>query len=236
MQNMMQRLPGQGKSLKQRLTGKGYAPWVVAFGPFVLNVVSLVISAYSAHAIRWFFSPLDSIDVFEPVMTWLLAAAFAVLGYFVTRGLAFRMMNKERVWAYLLICFLLEFVEIFCNSAEALVTMQQVAWSRAFGPGVQAFLTVVTCIVWSCVPLISIGLAVLDMDVEREKRGMVGQPKAVAPGSGFGGLGGLPATPRPAGGMGPAPMPAYSGASQVPPQSGYGPVNGNRPFAGAGRP
>ncbi len=220
MQQMMQRLPAQGQGLKQRLTGKGYAPWVVAFGPFALNVVSLVISAYSAHAIRWFFSPLDSIDVFEPIMTWLLAAAFAVLGYFVTRGLAFRMMNKERIRAYLFICFLLEFVEIFCNAAEALVTMQQAAWSRAFGPGFQAFLTVVTCIVWSCVPLISIGLAVLDMDVEREKRGMVAQPKTAAHVPSFGGGASLP---RMSGG-GPQPMPVYPGASQAPHQSGYGPV------------
>src|SRR5258708_36601410 len=88
MQQMMQRLPAQGQGLKQRLTGKGYAPWVVAFGPFALNVVSLVISGYSAHDIRWFFSPLDSIDVFQPIMMWLLAQGVAVRGSFGAPGAA----------------------------------------------------------------------------------------------------------------------------------------------------
>ena len=75
---------------------------------------------------------------------------------------------------------LVEFVEVFCNLAEALATVHQSIWMHGYPDAVQTVLTVMTCVVWSCVPLISIGLAVVDMDLERERRGMVPQPKHVA--------------------------------------------------------
>lgn len=216
----------QGFMQRFRSSAVGHS-WMIRAQHGVLRIVSLAFSLVSAHAIRWFFSPLDSVDIFQPAITWILAVGFGILGYFVSRGLAYRMMNRERFWSYALIVILVEFVEIFCNLSEALATIHRSDWMQGFNPTVQALLTVLTCIVWSCVPLISIGLAVVDMDLEREKRGMVGQPKMAGPGPSLGSVGGSR--------MGPAPMPAYPGSS-LPPQPGYGPANGNRPFAGAGRP
>jgi hypothetical protein len=194
----------------------------------VLGLASLVISLYSAHAIRWFFSPLDSIDLFEPVMTWMLAGAFGVMGYFITRGLAFRMMNKERVGGYVFICLLVEFVEIFCNVSEALVTMHSSNRFEGFSVGVQTVLMVVACVVWSCVPLLSIGLAVLDMDMEREKRGMTPHPKTAGPG------GVAPGGAVPVGRNQPGlqPLVPYPASRPTQPGAGYAP----RPLVPGGRP
>src|SRR5438874_12191601 len=92
--------------------------WVRRVEHFVLRVVSLAFSLGSAHAIRWFFAPLDGVDVLQPFITWMIAIGFGVLGYFVSRGLAHRLMNKERIRAYAPICLVVELVEIFCSSTK----------------------------------------------------------------------------------------------------------------------
>ncbi|MFL5627528.1 MAG: hypothetical protein ACJ788_18270, partial [Ktedonobacteraceae bacterium] len=77
--------------------GKRQGIWVRQVEHLVLRLVSLAFSLGSAHAIRWFFAPLDGVDVLQPAITWMIAIGFGVLGYFVSRGLAHRLMNKERV-------------------------------------------------------------------------------------------------------------------------------------------
>src|SRR5256885_16339883 len=95
----------------------GHGTWVRRFEHLVLRLVALAFSLASAHAIRWFFAPLDGVDTMQPAITWTVAIGFGVLGYFVSRGLAHRMMNKERIRAYAPICIIVELVEIFCNYA-----------------------------------------------------------------------------------------------------------------------
>src|SRR5260221_11264808 len=94
----------------------------------VLRVVSLAFSLASAHAIRWFFAPLDGIDALQPLITWMIAGGFGILGYIVSRGLAHRLMNKERIRAYAPICTVVEVVEFFCNYALAAAVLQQSNW------------------------------------------------------------------------------------------------------------
>ena len=230
---MMQRSPVKKQGLWQRLTGKGYAPWVVEIGPAVLRLASLAFSLYSANAIRWVFSGLGVTDRIEAVMVWVIAGAFGITGFFITRGLAFRMMNKDRIRGYIFICILVELVEISCNLLEALVAMQHSSQFVGFSAQVHMALTVLVCVMWSSVPLISIGLAVLDMDMEREKRGLVGQPKAGAAG-GFGTLG-MPAGQRSS--MGQQPAVSYPSMPAAPRagQPGQG-ASTMPPFAPAGRP
>ncbi len=216
----------QKLSLWQRITGKSYAPWQVFVGPFVLGVASLAFSLYSANAIRWVFSGLGVTDKLESIMVWVIAGAFGVTGYFITRGLAYRMMNKQRIRGYIFICFLVEMVEISCNLLEALVAMQHSTQFDGFVAGVHTALTVLVCVMWSCVPLIQIGLAILEMDMEREKRGLTatGQPKVTAP------SGVAPSFTRSQTSFG---TPAAINYPSMP-QSGYGPV-ATPPLAGAGR-
>src|SRR5213596_671266 len=123
--------------------------WVRRVEHFVLRVVSLAFSLASAHAIRWFFAPLDGVDTLQPAITWTVAIGFGVLGYFVSRGLAHRMMNKERIRAYAPICILVELVEIFCNYALAAAVIQRAKWLSATPPTQHATLTVLTYVVLS---------------------------------------------------------------------------------------
>src|SRR5258708_3176197 len=151
--------------------GKRQGIWVRQVEHLVLRLVSLAFSLGSAYAIRWFFAPLDGVDVLQPAITWMIAIGFGVLGYFVSRGLAHRLMNKERVRAYLPICLVVEIVEVFCNYALAAAVIQRATWLEATPTTQHQALTVLTYVVLSIIPLVSLLLAVGDMDLERSKSG-----------------------------------------------------------------
>jgi hypothetical protein len=151
---------------------RGQEVWVRKVEHIVLRVVSLAFSLASAHAIRWFFAPLDDIDRLQPIITWTVAIGFGVLGYIVSRGLAHRLMNHERIRAYAPICAVVEIVEIFCNYALAAAVIQRATWLQVIPANQRAVLTVFTYLVLSIIPLVSLLLAVVDMDMERSKRGV----------------------------------------------------------------
>src|SRR5258708_11980459 len=149
----------------------GEQVWVRRVEHLVLRLVSLGFSLASAHAIRWFFAPLDGVDALQPAITWTIAIGFGVLGYFVSRGLAHRLMNHERIRAYAPICVVVEVVEIFCNYALAAAVIQRANWLQAVPLIQRSALTVLTYVVLSIIPLVSLLLAVVDMDLERSKSG-----------------------------------------------------------------
>jgi hypothetical protein len=153
---------------------RGQEVWVRKVEHIVLRVVSLGFSLASAHAIRWFFAPLDDIDRLQPIITWMVAGGFGILGYIVSRGLAHRLMNHERIRAYAPICAVVEIVEIFCNYALAAAVIQRATWLQVIPANQRAVLTAFTYLVLSIIPLVSLLLAVVDMDMEHSKRG-VGQ-------------------------------------------------------------
>jgi hypothetical protein len=162
---------------------RGQEVWVRKVEHIVLRVVSLGFSLASAHAIRWFFAPLDGIDTLQPIITWTVAIGFGVLGYIVSRGVAHRLMNKERIRAYAPICAVVEIVEIFCNYALAAAVIQLATWLQVIPANQRAVLTAFTYLVLSIIPLVSLLLAVVDMDLERSKRAGIG---GIPPGSGVG--------------------------------------------------
>jgi hypothetical protein len=178
----MKRKGNEGMQFSQSVRGHGgHGVWVRRVEHFVLRVVSLGFSLASAHAIRWFFAPLDGVDALQPVITWTVAAGFGILGYIVSRGLAHRLMNKERIRAYAPICLVVEVVEIFCNYALAAAVIQRATWLQEVPVMQRTFLTDFTYLVLSIIPLVSVLLAVVDMDLERSKLqgafgGGVGRP------------------------------------------------------------
>jgi hypothetical protein len=101
-----------------------------------------------------------------------VAIGFGVLGYIVSRGLAHRLMNRERIRAYAPICAVVEIVEIFCNYALAAAVIQRATWLQVIPTNQRAVLTAFTYLVLSIIPLVSLLLAVVDMDMERSKRGV----------------------------------------------------------------
>src|SRR5256714_8536909 len=154
----------------QRAMG-GQQVWVRRLEHGVLRVVSLGFSMASAHAIRWFFAPLDGVDALQPAITWMIALGFGLLGYFVSRGLAHRLMNHERIRAYAPICVVVEVVEIFCNYALAAAVIQRASWLQAVPLVQRSALTILTYVVLSIIPLVSLLLAAVDMDPGRSKHG-----------------------------------------------------------------
>src|SRR5579864_8600005 len=89
--------------------------WVLAGEHFALRFGSFAFSMVSAHAILWFFNSLSMVqdsDPFQRYVPYVIAGGFGLLGYFVSRGLVYRMMRKERIRVYIAIVLLFEFVEI----------------------------------------------------------------------------------------------------------------------------
>ncbi len=167
--------------------------WVRRVEHVVLRVVSFGFSMASAYAIRLFFAPLDAVDRYERLITWVIALGFGVLGYVVSRGLVHRMMQGERIRAYAPICLVVVVVDIACNYALAAEAVHLAAWLEAVPVSQQGLLTTVTYIVLSVIPLVSLLLAVVDMDLERSKgeRGGAYRPVAAS-----GGARSQSATPR----------------------------------------
>src|SRR6266702_5276976 len=118
----------------------------------------------------------------EQVVTCVIALGFGVLGYVVSRGLVHRMMHGERIRAYAPICLVVVVVDIACNYALAAEAVHLAAWLEAVPVSQQALLTTVTYVVLSVIPLVSMLLAVVDMDLERSKgeRGGAYRPAASA--------------------------------------------------------
>ncbi len=158
------------------LQAAGSGSWIRVAEHAILRTVSLAFSLASAYAIRVFFAPLDAADSGERVITWIVAAGFGVLGYVVSRGLVHRMMHKESIWAYAPICFLVELVDISCNYVLAASVVRQAWWLNAVPSGQRGVLTVITYVVLSVIPLVSLFLAVVDMDLERSKQGGNSKP------------------------------------------------------------
>jgi len=178
-----------------------HSNWIRRVEHTVLRLASFVFSLVSAHAILWFFSALNHVDRLQPFVTWGIAIGFGVLGYFVSRGLAHRLLNKEPVRAYIFICGVFELVEVVCNYAMAAVAVQWITWLGIVPSTQRAILTFLTYVVLSIIPVVTVMLAWVDMDLERAKqgyevRGFGGyQPGAAAPA--YAPLAGA----RPAGGM-----------------------------------
>ena len=145
--------------------------WVRRMEHSVLRLASFVFSIVSAHAILWFFSALNHVDGLQPYVTWGIALGFGVLGYFVSRGLAHRLLNREPVRAYIFICGVFELVEVVCNYAMATVAVQWITWLGIVPPGQRAVLTFLTYLVLSIIPVVTVMLAWVDMDLDRAKQG-----------------------------------------------------------------
>ncbi len=191
--------------------------WVRRAEHVVLRVVSFVFSVVSAHAILWFFSSLDWVDQLQPWVKWGIAGGFGVLGYFVSRGLAHRLLNKERVTAYLFICGVFELVEIVCNYSMAASSAENIAWLWRIHGHQHDVLVLLVYVVLSIIPVVTVMLAWVDMDLERAKQGYTIQGFG---GGGFQGNG----MKGPDGVPGPRPFGIGTAAPAVPKHATYAPV------------
>lgn len=182
------------------------------WGHQVFRVVSLIFSAVSGYAIYWFFSMLGD-DPIQRAVTFGTAAGFVALGYFVTRGLAHRMMNKRRVRSYVLIAVLYLLVEVSCNYGHAAARYPDVVWIHHLVGWQYDLFSFLLPLVLSSMPLFNIALAVIDVDLMQEK-GLV-----------------LPASPARQGVSMPAPMQPRAGQPVASSQA----ASSNRGYAAQGQ-
>jgi len=146
--------------------------WVRAGEHVALRVGSLLFSMVSAHAILWFYDSLAKVDNSDPIqkyVPYVIAGGFGLLGYFVSRGLVYRMMHKERIRVYIAISALFEFVEIVCNFAQAVSSVPKVAWLAGVQGELHLILLILLYVAYSIVPVVTFVLAVVDMDLEKAK-------------------------------------------------------------------
>lgn len=139
------------------------------------RLLSVVFSAASAWAIYWFFTALGD-EPIQHLFTVLTSVGFVALGYFVTRGLAHRMMNKRRVRSYIPLAVLYIIVEVSCNFAHAAAKYPDVVWIHQLRGWQLAFFSLDLPLVLSIIPLFNLALAALDVDLMQERGVVPPQP------------------------------------------------------------
>lgn len=157
--------------------------WVLAGEHFALRVGSFAFSMVSAHAILWFFNSLAMVqdaDPFQRYVPYVIAGGFGLLGYFVSRGLVYRMMRKEAIRIYIAIVLLFEFVEVVCNLAQAVSSVPQVQWLARIEGRPHDVLSGLLYIAYSIVPVVTFVLAAVDMDLEKEKLNAASRRQSLA--------------------------------------------------------
>src|SRR2546430_15256037 len=126
----------------------------------------------SANAILWFYDSLAEVDSSDHIQTYVpyvIAGGFGLLGYFVSRGLVYRMMHKERIRVYIAISALFEFVEIVCNFAQAVSSVPKVMWLAHVQGELHGILLVLLYVAYSIVPVVTFVLAVVGIGLEKAK-------------------------------------------------------------------
>lgn len=155
-------------------------------GHMVFRVVSLLFSLASAHAIYWFFSALNGTDVMQPYVTGTISIGFVALGFFVTRGLAHRILEKRSIWSYLLVGLLYVFVEVVCNFGEAAARYPDMHWIKGLQGWQLSAFEFLAPFVLSIIPLFNLALACIDVDLMREKTMRIAGMMGTAAGNALG--------------------------------------------------
>ena len=158
-----------------------------------VRFVSLLLSICTAWAIYWLFSVLATGEgIPGEVVTITMSASFVAIGYFVTRGLAYRLTQKKSIWSYLFVVALYLSVEVFCNFAHAMVEIPNIHWASSLDAANLRFFQTLLPYVLSALPFFNIGLAVLEVDLIKEKMGLSMPVPKSAPVQGMPTVGGMP--------------------------------------------
>lgn len=168
MQMLQKAQPPGGQGAIARPATPGHSAWVVRVEHWCLRVMSLIFSIGSAYAIAQVFAPAAG-GVIRQAVDFGIAGGFGVLGFFLSRGLAYRLFQKEAVWSYLPICLIVEFVEVFCNYVMGASEVPHEVWLQQIPLAQRPGITNMAYVVLSIIPAVTLFLAVMDMDLERRK-------------------------------------------------------------------
>ena len=148
--------------------GKGNS-WLRRSEHALVRIGSIGLSVVSGHSMYWFYSTLNHIDPLQPYMTFIISLSIGMLGYVVLRGLTHRLMRRERIWVYIPMCLILLYVETISNFMMAAVGVEHDTWLFMVPLWLRGFMTFATYTVLSILPVFTIFLAWLDMDLGHAK-------------------------------------------------------------------
>jgi len=203
----------EAKTPVRQAIGRYEDAWVLKVEHGLLRLVSLVFSIGSAYAIAEVFMPHNG-NVVRLAVDLGIAGGFGVLGYFLSRSIAYRLMQGQGVWAYIPICLVVELVEIFCNYVMGVSEVPHAQWLQAIPLNQRPVITIGAYVVLSIIPAVTLFLAVADMDLERRKAQP--QPKT------------LPASTYPQGNQGGYQGGYQGGRPSTPPQQPQRPQGGQQ--------
>ncbi len=151
------------------LPAHGQNVWGQRVENVFFHALSWGFSAVSAVAIWQIFVSRHAGDIGRAIEGGVLAACFAIAGYFLSRNIAYRWMAGEMVYSYIPVCLVVELVEIYCNYVVGVSYLDLTEFFQTIPVSQHDFLLAVGRIVVSCIPAMTLFLAVAQMDMERRK-------------------------------------------------------------------
>jgi hypothetical protein len=142
-----------------------------------MQLISLIFSVASAYSIYWFFGVLWD-DFVGHVVMLVLTFGFVLLGYFVTRGLSYRVRMKLPVGSYALLLVLYLFMEVSCNLGHAMFRYADITWLHELTGWQGNIFSWDVPLVLSSLPIFGIALANLDADLSQERGAIPAAPVA----------------------------------------------------------
>src|SRR5579859_2311447 len=106
--------------------------WVRRVESLFILACSVVFAVITGGAIGWLYSTLNSVTVYQPVMTILAAVGFAGFGFILSRSLAYRIQHKQPIKVVLVAVIFYEAVETPACFLEALHSVGAAAWLSDF--------------------------------------------------------------------------------------------------------
>jgi hypothetical protein len=165
--------------------------WVMRIDDVFFHVISLIFSGGSAYAIWQIFTLHHAGDIGASIKGGVLSVAFGMCGYFLSRYIAYRFMVGESVLLYVPVCLVVEFVEIYCNYVVGISDLGLDAFLQDIPADQHALLILLGRIVVSCIPAMTLFLAVAHMDLQKRRiedaNGQPVQPNAASYGAGYAG-------------------------------------------------
>lgn len=155
----------------------------------MFRLVSIAFSAVSGWFIYWFFNSSNG-DPVQRYVAFGVSVGFVILGYFLPRGIAHRLLHRKSILVYLLIEVPYVLVEVISSYGHAVSGFSGIAWIHALPDSQFRLFSFLYPVVASCIPFFNVALAVIDVDLMREKGALLVGPAVAQPRQGQGTMGG----------------------------------------------
>jgi hypothetical protein len=144
--------------------------WVRRFAVVAILVLSLLFSVISAVTIGKYYSALNLVPGYNLVITVLIAVAFSVLGFFLSRAFAYCVQHKQPNGYVTFGVIAFEFVEVGACFSEAVHAVVGMSW-RGYEGVMSSALHILAYLILSIFPVFTLLCGQLEVAFHREKYG-----------------------------------------------------------------